>query len=109
MNVLRAAVALLGLALLGLVLWAALAKHELHGDFFTQFDVLTTLPWSIATIADLYVGLLLMAALMFLVERSLVSAALWAAPLLVLGNIWAALWLVIRLPRLAECLRGVRS
>lgn len=102
MTVLRAAIAILCLALLGLVLWAAFAMQDLHGTFFDQFAVLTTLPWGIATLADLYVGFVLFAALVFLTERSWLVAALWAAPVFILGNIWAALWFVVRLPHLAK-------
>jgi len=102
MNVLRATIGIVGLALLGLVIWAAVAMPDLHGSFFDQLAVLTTLPWGVATLADLYVGFLFFAVLVFLTERSWVVAALWAVPVFVLGNIWAALWLVIRLPHLAK-------
>lgn len=102
MNVVRAAIGIAGLALLGLVLWAAFAMQDLHGSFFDQLGVFTTLPWGIAGLADLYVGFLLFAVLVFLTERSVVVAALWAAPVFILGNIWAALWFVIRLPHLAK-------
>jgi len=102
MNVLRAAIGILGLALLGLVIWAAVALQDLHGTFFDQLAVLTTLPWGIATLADLYVGFVLFASLVFLTERSWLVAALWAAPVFVLGNIWSAIWFVIRLPHLAR-------
>lgn len=102
MNVLRAAIGIFGLALLGLVVWASFAMQDLHGAFLEQLAVLTTLPWGIATLADLYVGFLLFATLVFLTERSWLVAALWAAPVLVVGNIWAALWFVVRLPHLAK-------
>jgi hypothetical protein len=102
MNVLRAAIGILGLALLGIVLWAAVSMQDLHGTFFDQLAVLTTLPWGVATLADLSVGFLLFAVLVFLTERSWIVAALWALPVLVLGNIWAALWFVIKLPHLAK-------
>lgn len=102
MNVVRAAIGILGLALLGLVIWAAFAMPELHGSFTDQLAVVTTLPWGITALADLYVGFFLLATLVFLTERSWVVAALWAAPIFILGNIWAALWFVIRLPHLAK-------
>lgn len=102
MNVLRAAIGILGLALLGLVIWAAVAMQSLHGSFFDQLAVVTTLPWGIAMLTDLYVGFVLFASLVFLTERSWLVAALWAAPVFILGNIWAALWFVIRLPHLAK-------
>lgn len=102
MNVVRAVVGILGLALLGLVIWAAVAMPALHGSFFDQLGVLATLPWGIATLADLYVGFLLFAVLVFLTERSWIVAALWAVPVFFIGNIWAALWFAIRLPHLAK-------
>jgi len=40
--------------------------------------------------------------LVFLTERSWLVAALWAVPIFFIGNIWSALWLVIRLPHLAK-------
>lgn len=102
MNILRAAIGIGGLALLGLVLWAAFSLTDLHGGFIEQLKVLTTLPWGVAALADLYVGFLLFAVLVFLTERSWVVAALWAVPVFIVGNIWAALWFVIRLPYLAK-------
>jgi hypothetical protein len=102
MNVVRAAIGIAGLALLGLVIWAAVAMRDLHGSFLDQFAVLTTLPWGVAALAELYVGFLLFAVLVFLTERSWVVAALWALPVFIIGNFWAALWFVIRLPHLAK-------
>jgi len=102
MNILRAAIGVAGLGLLGAVLWAATSMQDLHGGFMEQFAVVATLPWGIVSLVDLYVGFFLFAVLVFFTERSWVVAALWAAPVFVLGNIWAALWFVIRLPQLAK-------
>jgi len=102
MNILRAAIAILALALLGLIIWAATGMQALHGSFFDQAKVLLTLPWGVVSLADLVVGFVLFAVLVFLTERSWMVAALWAAPILVLGNVWAAIWFVIRLPHLAK-------
>ncbi len=102
MNVLRAAIGIFGLALLGLIIWAAVSMTDLHGTFLDQFAVVSTLPWGIVSLVDLYVGFIFFAVIVFLTERSWVVAALWAAPLLILGNVWAAIWLVIRLPHLAK-------
>lgn len=102
MNVLRAAIAILGLALLAVVLWSVFAMQDLHGDFAEQLAVVTTLPVGIGTVADLMVGFVLFAVLVFLTERSWLVALLWALPVFLLGNVWAALWFVIRLPHLAK-------
>jgi hypothetical protein len=102
MTLVRALIALGGLALAGIVIWAAFALHDLHGGFLDQARAIVTLPWGVATLADLLLGFTLFATLVFLTERSWVVAALWAAPVLVFGNIWAALWFVIRLPHLSK-------
>lgn len=102
MNIARAAIGILGLTLLGLIIWAFTAQQDLHGSFFEQAAVLITLPWGIVSIADLVLGFVLFAVLVFLTERSLLIAALWAAPVIVLGNVWAAVWFIVRLPHLAK-------
>lgn len=102
MNIVRAAIGICGLALLGLLIWAMFAKQDLHGSFMEQFAVVTTLPWGVAALADLYVGFVLFATLVFLTERSWIVAVLWAIPVFVVGNFWSALWFVIRLPHLAK-------
>ncbi len=102
MNMLRAAIGICGLALLGLILWAVFSLRDLHGSLFDQLAVVTTLPWGVVSLVDLFVGFVLVATLVFLTERSWIVAALWAAPVFVLGNVWAALWFVIRLPHLAK-------
>lgn len=104
MNVLRAAIGVLGVALLGLILWAAFASPELHGGFMDQFAVVTTLPWGKVTLADLYIGFVFFTVIVFLTEKSWIRAAAWAAPIFVLGNVWAAVWLVVRLPLLSRLL-----
>lgn len=102
MNVLRAIIGVIGLALLALVAWAAFAMQDLHGSFMDQLAVVTTLPWGAAMLADLYVGFFFFAVIVFLTERSWIAALAWALPIFIVGNIWAALWLVVRLPHLAK-------
>jgi hypothetical protein len=102
MNVLRGAIGVLALAVLIVALWAAFAQRDLHGGFLDQFAVLTTLPWGKATLVDLYAGFFLFAAVVYMTERSWLVATAWAAPVLLLGNFWAALWFLLRLPSLAK-------
>jgi hypothetical protein len=105
MTALRIAIGLSGLALFGLGMWASFAYRDLHGDFSQQLGVITSLPWGLTALTDRYVGFLILAAIIFLVERSWWTASLWALPIFVLGNFWAALWFVLRLPLLVERLR----
>jgi hypothetical protein len=102
MNVLRAVIGIFGLALLGVVLWASFAQPELNGGFSDQAGVIVTLPWGVASLADLALGFLLFGVIVFLTERNWLVALLWALPIFIIGNIWAAFWLAIRLPHLAK-------
>ena len=130
MNILRAAIGLVGLMLLGLTIWAAFAMKDLHGEMLDQLAVTGTLPWGLAMLAALMSGAVLFFSLLFLTERAWVVALLWAAPViaaavlcagyvlvtdttqifppfwlapvLVVANVWAAFWFVIRLPLLAK-------
>lgn len=106
MTVMRLVAGVLGLALLAVVLWASFTGGATHGGFMDQFGVVTTLPWGITALADLYVGFVLFSIVILLVERSWVTAMLWIVPLFALGNFWAALWLVLRLPAIARRLRA---
>jgi hypothetical protein len=101
MTALRIAVGLLGLALLGVIGWAVLQTATLQ-DFGYETQALFDQPWGLVSITDLYIGFAFTAILMMLSERSFIAGLLWALPLFVLGNVWAAVWLVLRLPRLAE-------
>lgn len=89
-----------GLAFLALLIWAAVT-----GDFGQEFAVVMAMPWGQVTLADLYLGFFLYALVVFLVEEKRLSACFWALPVFVLGNVWAALWFVLRLPKIIERLR----
>src|SRR5262249_47876695 len=105
MTLVRIAAAFLGLLLL-LVLIFAVGQTANFEDFRYEKLALLDQPWGVAALTDLYVGFALLAIMMILVEGSLIAGLLWAAPLLVLGNIWTAVWLVLRWPRLLARLRA---
>jgi hypothetical protein len=107
MTLLRALVAVLGLALAGLIVYAvtqsgSYADGGLHGNILEQGGVIMGLPWGQVAMADLYVGFVLFAIIMGFTERNWVSAAFWIAPIFLLGNVWCAVWLAVRLPTLAS-------
>ncbi|MFZ4120339.1 MAG: hypothetical protein ACOYKM_01640 [Caulobacterales bacterium] len=107
MTIVRIIVALSGLILGGAILWAATqsgsyANGGLHGNLFEQGSAILTLPWGKVTMLDLYIGFVLFAVIIFVAEKSWLVAALWIAPLPFLGNVWAAVWLLVRLPHLAK-------
>jgi hypothetical protein len=89
----RIAIGSAGLAFFALVIWASFT-----GDIGQEFAVMMAMPWGQVSIADLYLGFFLYALIVFLVEEKRLVACFWALPIFVLGNVWAALWLVLRLP-----------
>lgn len=91
---------LLGLVLAGLVIFAVS-----KGDFWQEGAWLTSNPWGIVTLADLYVGLAVSALFIGLLERRW-RAIFWIVPLPFLGNVWTIVWLVARFP---EIIRRLRS
>jgi hypothetical protein len=106
MILLRALVAILGLALAGLIVVAitqsgGYADGGLHGDIWEQGGVILGLPWGQVAMADLYVGFVLFAIIIGITERNWMSAAFWILPIFLLGNVWCAVWLALRLPTLA--------
>ena len=100
----RVIVAVLGVIVL-LALISAVGQTGTIEDFRYEISALGDQPWGLATIVNLYAGFALLAVIMVLVERSLIKGLIWAAPLLLLGNIWAAIWLLLRLPRIADLVK----
>jgi hypothetical protein len=95
MKVLQAIVLGVGLAFFALVVWAIATA-----SFFASFAAITADPWGLVTLADLYLGFLLIGLVIWAVEGPGLRAILIALSILVLGNVVTAIWLAIRLPRL---------
>jgi hypothetical protein len=89
----------------GAVLTALIIRAIQSGDFWAAGKWLTTDIWGIVTLSDLYLGLFIAALAMGLSEKGL-AAVFWIVPLPFLGNIWTALWVVVRFPELVRRLRG---
>ncbi|RKF06279.1 hypothetical protein DEM25_011635 [Oceaniradius stylonematis] len=94
MGVLRVMIAGLGIGFFGLIVWASFAA-----DFWASFDAIAADPWGLVTLADLYLGFVLTAVVIAGFERGF-RAVLWIVPLPFLGNVWAVIWFVVRLPEL---------
>ena len=93
-----------GLALAGLIVWAFLA-----GDFSAAGAWLTSDPWGIVTLTDLYLGFFIIAIFMALIEKRFLIALFWIAPMPVLGNVWAVAWMLLRWGRIREELFKARG
>jgi len=57
-----------------------------YGDFFNEGAVLTSLPWGIVSLVDIYLGLLLFSSWVFWREENKSKASLWVISILTLGN-----------------------
>lgn len=103
LSIIRIIVAVLGAAFAVMILWAFFAA-----EFWSSFDAITADPWGLVTLADLYLGFFLTAIVIAYFERGL-RAVLWIVPLPFLGNVWAVIWFVVRLPELRRRLTGPRA
>lgn len=93
----RTIAAFSGLGLAVAIIWA-LGQRSL----WDSFPEVAADPWGLVTIIDLYAGLALIAVVIALVEPRLRSALPWIILLPFLGNVIAALWMVVRAKRLLE-------
>jgi len=72
------------------------------GSFAQAGSWLTSQPWGLVTLTDLYLGFFLSALVIWFFESRPLVALLWILPIPVLGNVWTALWFIIRLAHLRE-------
>ncbi|MCB1458595.1 MAG: hypothetical protein KDJ48_04910 [Nitratireductor sp.] len=99
MNAIRLLISLAGFGLAVLIVLSIL-----NGDFWAEGSSIYALWWGKTTLADLYLGFALTAVVIWLVEKTLAARLFWIVPLFFLGNVWSALWLVLRLPRMVSAL-----
>ncbi|MAZ83429.1 MAG: hypothetical protein CME90_07435 [Hoeflea sp.] len=102
MTLLRLVIAALAIAFAILIVWAIGT-----GTFSEAGAWLMSEPWGLVSMADLYLGFLLLATVIFFFERKWWVAALWILPIPFLGNVWTAVWFVVRLPEMARRLRAI--
>ena len=97
----RTIIALLGIGLTILIVLAAL-----EAPIGESFGRITQDLWGWTALVDLYLGFILIAVIIAYFEKNKVIAAFWIFPIFFLGNIWSALWLVFKLPKLAIRLKA---
>ncbi|MBU4531196.1 MAG: hypothetical protein KUA43_13620 [Hoeflea sp.] len=97
MKLLQAVIAAATLGLGALIIIAVA-----DGSFYEAGSWLFSEPWGLVTLADLYLGFLLSALIIWFFEPRPLKALIWILPIPILGNLWTAVWFVIRLPHLRE-------
>jgi hypothetical protein len=65
-----------------------------YGDFFAEGSVLTSMPWGIVSLVDIYLGLILFSLWVFWRESNTRHGLLWAFLILALGNVVSCLYLI---------------
>ena len=96
-NVLRIVLAAGGAALAGVIFWAMQV-----GDSRAAIAWLLSDPWGIVSMADLYLGFAISAAIIFTFERNKLLGAAIGLSIFVVGNVLAAAWVAWRLGELAR-------
>lgn len=88
------------IALLSLVLTIMIGLAAFEASIFQSFARITQDLWGWVTLFDLYLGFILIAVFIAHIERDAWVAILWIIPLFFLGNIWSALWFVVRFEKI---------
>ena len=94
MTLLRILFAAGGLALAALIVWAAVTAGQSLAE---AVGWLVSEPWGAVTLADLYLGFVFLAVIIWLLEPNKAIALAFIVPLPFLGNVWAAVWMAWRL------------
>lgn len=89
-----------GLALAIAIFWAFGQE-----PFWDGVDIVTSSPWGQVTLIDLYLGFVLHALLIWIFERQMLTRLIWVVPIFFLGNVWTAIWFVMRAPQIIARLR----
>jgi hypothetical protein len=76
---------------------AALAWGFTSGDFWREGAILTSLPWGIISIVDVYTGGALFAGWIAYREHSIARTALWIVLIIVLGHWSTSLYVLLAL------------
>lgn len=92
-----------GAALTAAIFWAMQGEARPLGQIL---DDMAAEKWTVVTFVDLYLGFFISAVIMMLAERRWYWGLAWALPVFALGNVWTALWAILRLPSLAKRLRA---
>lgn len=97
----RALFGALGVGFAALIVWASM-----NANFGESFTAIAADPWGIVSLADLYLGFLIFAVFVFLVDGARPASFAWVIALMFLGNVLAVIWLVLRWPVLVRRLSG---
>ena len=87
-------------ALVALVGFVALIGWGLMTGAPLDLGAFTADPWVIVGLGDLYIGFILIAVVIYIVEPVKWKAMCWIIPLFVIGNGLSALWLLLNVDKI---------
>lgn len=86
------------IALLGVIAMTAVIAYGFAvGDFAAEGAVLTSMPWGIVSLVDLYVGFTLFSAWIVYREKSIPATVLWIIAVMTLGAFAVSLYALLNL------------
>lgn len=86
------------LTILGVLAMTAVIGYAfIAGDFAAEGAILTSLPWGIVSLVDLYVGFTLFSAWIVYREKSIPATALWILAVMTLGAFAISLYVFLAL------------
>ena len=94
MTLVRILSALGGLVLLAAIVWASMTADQSLGEAVAW---LTSEPWGVVSLVDLYLSFFFVAVLIWCLETNKAIALAFILPLPFLGHVWSAVWMVWRL------------
>jgi hypothetical protein len=86
------------ISLLGVIaMGVAIANAFINGDFASEGSQLTSMPWGIVSLVDLYTGFILFSMWIIYREKSVPAAIAWTIAMMVLGFFTGALYAFLAL------------
>ena len=86
---------ILGALAMGLALFHGFTQ----GDLQTEGSLISSLPWGVVSLVDVYVGFFLFSGWVIYRERNILVALLWAIAFMVLGNFVTSIYALLALFR----------
>lgn len=87
-------------AILGFLTMAgALTYGFTFGSFWEEGRVLTSIPWGVISLLDVYTGFMLVSLWVGFRERSPFAAAAWIVAFMLLGNVLTCFYVILALAR----------
>lgn len=76
------------------VMTSSILYAYIYGDFFAEGAILTSMPWGIVSLVDIYLGLIIFSSWVFCREENKSMASFWVLLILSLGNAISCIYIL---------------